>query len=235
APPELPGLIAALVWMTEARVTPSPSGTLRPTAETMPSVTLERSPSGLPRASTMSPTATCDESAKVAGRGRAVAMRITARSLAASRPTTFAGWLWPEASVTTRRVACATTCALVTTSPRASKTTPEPRSCGVRICTTDGATARTTRSSVRMPETLNGGVTVVVTRAVTLLDTAARAGECGDRAATRVMRPRRIGAKPHHVGPTVARSSSAWRSLPRLVYVDDAPARRRQRPGRARQ
>src|SRR4029079_1644860 len=105
-----------------------------------------------------------------------------------------------------------------------SLTTPEPRSCGVRICTTDGATARTTRSSVRMPETLNGGVTVVVTRAVTLLDTAARAGECGDRAATRVMRPRRIGAKPHHVGPTVARSSSAWRSLPRLVYVDDAPA-----------
>src|SRR6185436_412399 len=60
---------------------------------------------------------------------------------------TFAGWLWPEASVTTRRVALPTTCALVTTSPRASKTTPEPRSCDVRICTTDGETARTTPTS----------------------------------------------------------------------------------------
>ncbi len=46
APPELPGLIAALVWMADERVAPLPSGTLRLTAETMPSVTLERSPSG---------------------------------------------------------------------------------------------------------------------------------------------------------------------------------------------
>src|SRR4051812_18809063 len=133
APPELPGLIAALVWMTDERVMPLPSGTLRRTAETMPSVTLERSPSGFPRASTMSPTATCDESANVAARGLAPAMRITARSLAASRPMAVAGWLSPDASVTTKRVAFPTTCALVTTSPRASKTTPEPRSCGVRI------------------------------------------------------------------------------------------------------
>jgi hypothetical protein len=70
APPELPGLIAALVWMADERVAPLPSGTLRFTAETMPSVTLERSPSGLPRASVMSPTSTCEESAKVAGQER---------------------------------------------------------------------------------------------------------------------------------------------------------------------
>src|SRR6478672_1966357 len=144
APPGLPGLIAALVWMTDERVTPLPSGTLRRTAETMPSVTLERSPRGFPRASAMSPTSTCDESENVAGRGRAPAMRITARSFAASRALAVAGWLSHEAGVTTRRVALPTTCAFVTTSPRASKTTPEPRSCGVRICTTDGETARTT-------------------------------------------------------------------------------------------
>src|SRR6478672_11813676 len=147
APPELPGLIAALVWMADERVTPSPSGTLRPTAETMPSVTLERSPSGFPRASAMSPTSSCEESANVAGRGRAPAMRTTARSFAASRPTVVAGWLSPDARVTTTRRAFPTTCALVTTSPRASKTTPEPRSCAVSICTTEAETALTTLTS----------------------------------------------------------------------------------------
>jgi len=55
-----------------------------------------------------------------------------------------AGWLSPEASVTTKRVALPTTCALVTTSPRASKTMPEPRSSGARICTTEGETVFTT-------------------------------------------------------------------------------------------
>ena len=60
-----------------------------------------------------------------------------------------------------------------------------------------------------MSEMLNGGVTVVVTLAVALLDTAARVGDCGDRAGTRVMTPRTTGAKPPDVGPTVARSSSA--------------------------
>jgi hypothetical protein len=49
-------LVAALVWMIEERVTLSVSGTLRPTAETMPSVTLQRSPSGFPIASVRSPT-----------------------------------------------------------------------------------------------------------------------------------------------------------------------------------
>jgi hypothetical protein len=35
APPELPGLIAALVWMTDGSTTPLPSRTVRPTAETI--------------------------------------------------------------------------------------------------------------------------------------------------------------------------------------------------------
>ena len=72
APPLLPGLIAALVWMAWGRVAPgepSPAGsvTARPTAETMPSVTLPVSPSGLPMASTMSPICNFEESPKRAG------------------------------------------------------------------------------------------------------------------------------------------------------------------------
>jgi hypothetical protein len=84
-------VIAALVWMIEDRVTLFVSGALRPTAETMPSVTLERSPSGLPIASVRSPTSTWAELAKVAGRGRAPVMRITARSVLGSLPTRVAG------------------------------------------------------------------------------------------------------------------------------------------------
>ena len=62
----------------------------------MRSVTLERTPSGFPRASVRSPTSTREESANVAGRGRAPAMRITARSFAASRPMAVAGRLSPR-------------------------------------------------------------------------------------------------------------------------------------------
>ena len=58
APPELPGLISALVWMAWARVTPLPSETLRLTEDTIPWVTLERSPSGLPIANEMAPART---------------------------------------------------------------------------------------------------------------------------------------------------------------------------------
>ena len=42
----------------------------------------------------------------------------------------------PRESVTLNGPPPATTCALVTTSPRLSNTTPEPRPCGLDICTT---------------------------------------------------------------------------------------------------
>ena len=48
APPLLPGLIAALVWITSGRALPLGSLTWRPRALTMPSVTLDWRPSGLP-------------------------------------------------------------------------------------------------------------------------------------------------------------------------------------------
>ena len=68
APPELPGLIAALVWIAFGSTTPLPSGSERLSALTMPSVTLELSPSGLPIAIAMSPTRSWSELANVAGR-----------------------------------------------------------------------------------------------------------------------------------------------------------------------
>lgn len=48
APPLLPGLRAALVWITFRRTAPAASSTVRPSALMMPSVTELRSPSGLP-------------------------------------------------------------------------------------------------------------------------------------------------------------------------------------------
>src|SRR5579884_2208667 len=72
APPELPGLIGALVWITFGSVTPPPSDSVRLSALMIPSVTLEARPRGLPIAITMSPTSSFDELANVAGQLAAV-------------------------------------------------------------------------------------------------------------------------------------------------------------------
>ena len=55
APPELPGLIAALVWIIVGSATPFPSETPCRKALTIPSVTLDRSPNGFPIAIAKSP------------------------------------------------------------------------------------------------------------------------------------------------------------------------------------
>ena len=47
-PPELPGLIAASVWMTSVIAEPSGAWMSRPTAETMPLVKVCERPNGLP-------------------------------------------------------------------------------------------------------------------------------------------------------------------------------------------
>ena len=55
APPELPGFSAASVWITSSialRVSPSPTGSERPSAETTPAVTEPAKPCGLPIATT---------------------------------------------------------------------------------------------------------------------------------------------------------------------------------------
>ena len=87
APPELPGLIGALVWIAFGRKTPLPSGACRLSALTMPSVTLKLSPNRFPIAIVMSPTRNLDESAKAAGWSPEPGTLITARSSGANPPT----------------------------------------------------------------------------------------------------------------------------------------------------
>ena len=68
APPELPGLMAASVWMKKLKsVMPT---LVRARAETMPLVTVWPTPKGLPMASTRSPTSRSSESLKFQGRQR---------------------------------------------------------------------------------------------------------------------------------------------------------------------
>src|SRR6185369_6592004 len=66
-PPELPGLIAASVWMTSSIWKPLGACSVRPRLETMPSVTVRSSPKGLPMAIATSPTVTPVESANCRG------------------------------------------------------------------------------------------------------------------------------------------------------------------------
>ncbi len=61
-PPELPGLIAASVWITLEIEKPLGAWIWRCSAETMPLVTVRSSPNGLPIATTGSPTSSFEES-----------------------------------------------------------------------------------------------------------------------------------------------------------------------------
>lgn len=92
--------------------------TVRPSAETMPLVTLPDNPSGLPIASTIWPTASRAESPNVAGVSGAFLTRTTARSFAENSPTSVArSGLLELGVVTCSRRAPATTWSLVTMSP----------------------------------------------------------------------------------------------------------------------
>ena len=62
----------------------------------------------------------------------------TARSSGANLPTMVALYVRPVGSVTLSELAPATTCALVTTSPLWSNTTPDPSPWLVETCTTSG-------------------------------------------------------------------------------------------------
>ncbi len=110
APPLLPGLIAALVWIALVTTTSlscaAAGSSVRPCcwpvtacvvtgrsrALTMPVVTVPDSPSGLPRAMTGSPTDSDPLCARVIGvrSDGGSSSRTTARSVVGSVPTTFA-------------------------------------------------------------------------------------------------------------------------------------------------
>src|ERR1700761_1358083 len=130
APPELPGLRAASVWMTSSmsRAPPRPpAGMDRPRALTTPAVTEPASPSGLPTATTSWPTTSSSASPSSAGGGVGPAVRSTARSDRGSAPTTRKGAVVPSENAAVPLSACPTTCALVSRNPSPVKTTPEPR------------------------------------------------------------------------------------------------------------
>ena len=98
APPLLPGLIGASVWIALGMTAPFCSFTLRPRALIMPFVTVWVMPRGLPIASTSCPTCNFEESPKVATVKPAAGGVIfsTARSSAGSVPASCADTCVPS-------------------------------------------------------------------------------------------------------------------------------------------
>ena len=118
APPELPGLIDASVWIRSPR-TPVCPPRVRLVAETMPVVTVPSRPNGLPMATVVSPTVASSVANGTVGRSTASICR-TATSVVGSVPTTWASWVSPLGRVTWTATASATTWLLVTSRPSAS-------------------------------------------------------------------------------------------------------------------
>ena len=112
-PPELPGLIEASVWMKFC--TPEPPRPVRPSAETMPEVTVWPRPNGSPTATTKSPTRSFDESATGSAVSFSAGICSTAISESGSVPSTFALTVRPSATVTEMSSAPSTTWLLVST------------------------------------------------------------------------------------------------------------------------
>ena len=133
APPELPGLMAASVWMKKLR---SDLPTLvRAWPETMPLVTVCPTPNGLPMASTRSPTSSLSESPSLR-KGSAsppASMRRTARSVRSSTPTMVASNSRRSVSATLISSAPSMTWPLVTISPLLLTMTPEPSDRWIRL------------------------------------------------------------------------------------------------------
>ena len=111
APPELPGLIAASVWMKFSKVL-MPSW-LRPSALTMPLVTVWPTPNGLPIASTLSPTSSWSELPSTITGSLSSVIFSTARSVSGSVPITLAWVRRLSLSITSISSAPSTTWLLV--------------------------------------------------------------------------------------------------------------------------
>ena len=129
APPELPGLSAASVWITFSTrrlARPSRAASDRPSALTTPAVTVPANPSGLPMATTSCPTRSRAASPSGAGCGAPPVVRTTARSDRASRPTTRNDSSEPSTNVAVPWSESATTWADVTRWPTGSIATAEP-------------------------------------------------------------------------------------------------------------
>ena len=111
APPELPGLMAASVWMKFwKRELPA---SLRSSALTMPAVTVWPTLKGLPMASTTSPTCSARTSPSATTGSWSSSIFSTAMSVSGSLPTRRARVWRPSASCTSISVASSTTWWLV--------------------------------------------------------------------------------------------------------------------------
>src|SRR5438132_331450 len=132
APPELPGLSAASVWITFSTslvARPELRGSARPSALTTPAVTDPENPRGLPIATTSWPTRSFDASPSSAGWRSRPSSRRTARSESSSRPTTSNRSSCPSTKTADPRDVPATTWAEVMANPSEVITTPEPAPC----------------------------------------------------------------------------------------------------------
>ena len=129
APPELPGLRAASVWMTSSitrRLRPDQTGIERPSPLTTPAVTEPASPSGLPTAMTSWPTRRDSASPSSAGAAVGALPWTTARSESGSAPTTSTAVLVPSAKTAWPDWAPPTTWAFVSRYPSVVNSTAEP-------------------------------------------------------------------------------------------------------------
>src|SRR5207244_1972893 len=154
APPELPGLSAASVWMTSSmkRRCPLPSAVAseRPNPLTTPDVTDPENPIGLPIATTSCPTRSWSALPTRAGFSPVARARATARSERGSAPTTSTSYSVPSRNDALAELPAATTWAEVTRKPSGVMTTPEPAppkprpARPMRRLGTDGRTASAT-------------------------------------------------------------------------------------------
>ena len=128
-PPELPGLSATSVWITSSIIRPPRAGRLRPSALTMPAVTVKSKPSGLPTATASWPGCSAAELPSVSAAAGCDSMRSTAMSVEASRPTSRALPSVPSAKAARNSEAPSTTCALVSAKPSGVNRKPEPLPC----------------------------------------------------------------------------------------------------------
>ncbi|OKI23154.1 hypothetical protein A6A25_35055 [Saccharothrix sp. CB00851] len=143
APPELPGLSAASVWITSSITRPTRpllTGTARPSALTTPAVTEPARPNGLPTAMTSWPTCRRSASPNFAAPGASADALSTARSARGSVPTTVNGDSAPSANTAVPSRLPPTTCALVNRKPSSVNTTADPAPRGIRTPATCGVT-----------------------------------------------------------------------------------------------
>ena len=165
-PPELPGFTAASNWISPVSVTLPGSVMVRSSPEITPAVKLRVSPSWLPIASTVLPTATRPELPRTAGTrtvGR-VAGAMAAMSMAGAACATVAADCVPSANTTRIAAAPFTTWNAVRITPSVLATTPVPMSLIVlpsaarpSMVTTDGWTAAKICALVGSPDGLGLG------------------------------------------------------------------------------